>query len=205
MLTDAVKAMANSHAMSSLVSGVSDFTERVVRRVSVGKVQKWRDVIEGKWVDDMLAIQRRDIPIFEAWYKSDPATRKQRVPRLRGPARESFLDSTKDSAWNLTLVLNLHHRALMGAQRNASPAVSPTEVASTVRNAIASLSCYCSVYTQYLIRLLIDGALAEPNDSGDLELFIYAISDDHIVVTSDRKWKRIADAAGFGKRVRLVS
>ncbi|MFZ0279356.1 MAG: hypothetical protein WA254_01675 [Candidatus Sulfotelmatobacter sp.] len=204
-LTDAVKAMADSHEMDALVSGVLDFAERVVRRVSVAKVQKWRDVIEGKWVDDMLSIQRREIPRFEAWHKSDPATRKQRVPRLRGLEKETFLDSTKNPAWNLTLVFNLHHRALMGARRVASPAVPPTEAASTVDKAITSLSCYCAVYTQYLIRLLIDGALAEPNDSGDLELFIYATDDDHIVVTSDKKWKRIADAAGFGNRVRLVS
>src|ERR1700733_13106625 len=105
--------MAESHEMNSLVSGVLDFAERVVRRVSVAKVEKWRDVIEGKWVDDMLSIQRREIPRFEAWHKSDPAIRKQRVPRLRGPGKGIFLDNTKNPAWNLTLVLNLHHRALM--------------------------------------------------------------------------------------------
>jgi hypothetical protein len=205
VLADAVKAMADSHEMNSLVSGVLDFAERVVRRVSVAKVEKWRDVIEGKWVDDMLSIQRREISRFEGWHKSDPATRKQRVPRLRGPEKATFLDSTKNPAWNLTLLLNLHHRALMGARRVASPAVPPTEAASTVDRAITSLSCYCAMYTQYLIRLLIDGALAEPNDSGDLELFIYSVDDDHIVVTSEKKWKRIADAGGFGNRVRLVA
>lgn len=204
-LNDLVKAMANSREMDSLVSGVIDFAERIVRRVSVAKVQKWREVIEGKWVDDMLSIQRRDIPRFEAWHNSDPATRKQRVPRLRGPEKKTFLDSTKHPAWNLTLVLNLHRRALMGAQPAASPAVPPTEAASTVNKAITSLSCYCAMYTQYLIRLLIDGALAEPNDSGDLELFIYSVDDDHIVVTSEKKWKRIADAAKFGNRVRPVA
>lgn len=205
LLTDAVKAMADSHEMKSLVSGVSDFADRVVRRVSVTKVEKWRDVIEGKWVDDMLSIQRSEIPRFDAWHKSDPATRKQQVPRLRGRSKDTFLGSTKTPAWDLTLVLNLHHRALMGARRMVSPNVPPTEAASTVHKAITSLSCYCGVYTQYLIRLLTDGALPEPNDSGDLELFMYAADDNHVVVTSEKKWKRIADAAGFGKRVRLVS
>src|SRR5271168_4307100 len=46
VLTDAVKAMADSHEMKSLVSGVLDFADRVVRRVSVPKVEKWRDLIE---------------------------------------------------------------------------------------------------------------------------------------------------------------
>jgi hypothetical protein len=83
--------------------------------------------------------------------------------------------------------------------------VLPTEAAATVARAVASLTCYCAVYTHYLVRLLTQGALPEENDSGDLELFLYAIDDDHIVVTSEKKWKRIADAAGFGSRVRLVS
>ena len=205
VLTEAVKAMADSQEMKSLVSGVLDFAAKVVRKVSVAKVQKWRDVIEGKWVADMLSIQRREIPNFDAWHKSDPATRKQRVPRLSGVRKDAFLHSTKDPAWNLTLVLNCHQRALMGARRVDSPAAPATEAASTVDKAITSLSCYCAVYTQYLIRLLTDGALPEPNDSGDLELFIYAVDDNHIVVTSERKWKRIAEAAGFGNRVRLVS
>ena len=43
------------------------------------------------------------------------------------------------------------------------------------------------------------------NDSSDIELFIYAIDDDHVVVTSEKKWKQLADAAGFGNRVRLIS
>lgn len=202
-LTDAVKAMAASHEMKSLVSGVSDFTERVVRRVSVAKVQMWRNIIEGKWVNDMLSIQRREIPRFEAWHKSDPATRKRQVPRLKGAAKDTFLHSTKHPAWNMTLMINCHHRALMGARRTSSP-VPATEAASTVDKAITSLSCYCAVYTQYLIRLLTEGALPEANDSGDLELFIYAADDDHVVATSEKKWKRIADAAGFGDRVRLI-
>jgi hypothetical protein len=53
--------------------------------------------------------------------------------------------------------------------------------------------------------LLTHGALPEENDSGDLELFLYSTDDDHVVATSEKKWKRMADAAGFGTRVRLLA
>lgn len=96
-----------------------------------------------------------------------------------------------------------HERALLGARRDQNPLPS-AELAAAIQKAIAALSCYCAVYTQYLIRLLTAGALPEENDSGDVELFLYSGDDDHVVVTSEKKWKRMADAAGFGNRVRLV-
>jgi hypothetical protein len=203
-LIDAVKAMAASREMGSLVSGVEDYTERVVRRVSVAKAEIWRQVIEGKWKHDMLSIQRREIPRFDGWYRADPASRRQQVPRLRGAAKDAFINQTRHPGWNPTLVVNCHRRALMGARKNQS-IVATTEAATTVNRAVASLTCYCSVYTQYLLRLLTHGALPEENDSGDLELFLYSTDDDHVVATSEKKWKRMADAAGFGTRVRLLA
>lgn len=203
-LIDAVKAMAASREMGSLISGVEDYAERVVRRVSVAKAEMWRQVIEGKWKNDMLAIQRMEIPRFDGWHRADPAIRKQQVPRLRGDAKNLLVQNTKHPGWNLTLVVNCHRRALMGA-RKIQGIVAPTEASATINRAVACLTCYCAVYTQYLLRLLTDGALPEENDSGDLELFLYATDDDHVVVTSEKKWKRMADAASFGTRVRLVS
>lgn len=140
---------------------------------------------------------------FDGWLRADPETRKKQVPRLKGAAKDAFISKTKHAGWNLTLIVNCHRRALMGARKIQS-AVLPTEAAVTVSKAVASLTCYCAVYTHYLARLLTRGALPEENDSGDLELFVYAIDDDHMVVTSEKKWKRIADAAGFNGRVRLV-
>lgn len=202
-LIDAVKAMAASHEMQSLIRGVEDYTEKVVRRVSVAKAEVWRQVVEGKWKNEMLALQRREIPGFDHWYQADPTTRKKQVPRLKGSSKGTFISKTKHPGWNPTLIVNCHQRALMGA-RKVQSAILPTEAATTIATAIASLTCYCAVYTHYLIRLFTQGALPEENDSGDMELFLYSTDEDHIVVTSEKKWKRIADAAGFGTRVRLV-
>lgn len=67
--------------------------------------------------------------------------------------------------------------------------------------AIDYMTCYAGVYTRYLIRVLTEGALPERNDSGDLELFIYAIDDEHVVVTGEKKWVRMCHDAGFPNRV----
>jgi len=202
-MVDAVRAMAASRDMKSLVSGVPDLAARVIRRVSVPKIHGWRVVTEQAWVKEMLAIQQRTIPKFARWYKSDPTQRKKQVPRLTGKARDEFLRSTTTEEWALTLVVDCHHRALLGAKRNRS-LVPTQDTVQTILAAITSIECYCAVYTHYLIRLLTAGALPKPNDSSDLELFLYAVDDDHVVVTSDKIWKKIADAAGFGARVRIA-
>jgi hypothetical protein len=151
----------------------------------------------------MLSIQMEKIPNFKNWYHADPAKRKKEVPRLKGGAKRAFLQETTTSEWPITLLVACQERALSGAISNKLLVPTKTTVPRLL-DAIAALSCYCAVYTQYLIRLLTAGALPERNDIGDLQLFLYAIDDDHVVVTLEKKWKRIADAAGFGNRVRLA-
>jgi hypothetical protein len=202
-LLDAVKAMASSRDIESLERGVADFKERVIRKVSVPTIAGFRAAVEGQWVKDMIRIQEREIPGFETWYRSGPTTRKQQVPRLRGAAKGEFLEKTISPNWDIALLIGCHERALLGA-KTTQPAVSRSEAYATVSAAKTALSCYCALYTKYLVRLLVDGALPDPNDSGDIELFPYAIDDHHIVVTSEKKWKRMAVEAGFGQRVELV-
>ena len=177
--------------------------ERVVRKVNSSLVGKWRGVVEGMWVKDMDTIQEREIPKFSRWRTNRVAGVTAPVPKLRGAAKQKFLDQTLEKNWQLTLVSNCHKRALL-TSRKVQPTVSLMEAYETMTEAVKSLSCYCGVYTQYLIRLLTGGALPDPNDSGDLELFLYAIDDEHIVVTSEKKWKVMAEKVGFGQRVRLV-
>jgi hypothetical protein len=202
-LADAVKAMAASVNIESLERGVADFKERVIRKVDVTTIAGFRAAVEGQWVNDMTHIQEREIPGFEAWYRSDPSNRKQQVPRLTGAAKRKFLEMTTNPNWEITLLINCHERALLGAS-TTQPTVSNSKANATISAARKALSCYCALYTRYLVRLLVNGALPEANDSGDIELFPYAIDDQHIVVTSEKKWKRMAEEAGFGQRVRLV-
>lgn len=201
--TEGVKAMANAQTMKEIVSGVRDVPAQLIRRVSVPKVHTWRRVTEGKWVEDLLAIQKSKIKRFAAWYHPDPKRRKGAVPKLTGNEKAAFLSATISQEWATTLVVACQTRALLGAKRG--PDLIPTRASvPKLSAAMADVSCYCAVYTQYLIRLLTEGALPELNDSGDLELFLYAVDDSSVIVTSEKKWRRLADAAGFGQRVRLV-
>lgn len=203
-LKDAVVAMAKSRSVEALERGVEDRLEKVVRKVDSALVGKWRGVIEGMWVRDMESIQDREIPRFALWRAERAAGFDPPVPKLKGAREREFLEKTREPNWNLTLVSSCHERALL-ISRKTQPVVSETETRETITEALKALSCYCGVYTQYLIRLLTGGVLPDPNDSGDIELFLHAIDDAHIVVTSERKWKNMAEQAGFGQRVQLVT
>lgn len=200
---EAVRAMAKSRSVDALRRGVEDHLEKVVRRVDAPLVGRWRGAVEGMWVKDMESIQDREIPRFARWRANRIAGSSAPVPKLKGAARQKFLDQTLEDNWHLTLVANCHKRALL-TSRKVQPTVSPIEAYETITAAVKSLACYCGVYTQYLIRLLTGGALPDANDSGDIELFLYAVDDEHIVVTSEKKWKVMAEKAVFGQRVRLV-
>jgi hypothetical protein len=200
---EAVVAMAGSSTLSELQSGVSDYKERVIRRVSITNAGQWRSSTEGKWVKDMLNLMGTEIPGFGSWYTADKLKRRGPVPRLRGKQKSDFLASTACSEWVSDLVVACHRRALLGAK--PGPHLTPS--ASTVPpflSAIDAVSAYCAVYTQYLVRLLTDGALPERNDSGDLEILLYSVDDDHLVVTSERKWASLAERAGYPGRVLSV-
>jgi hypothetical protein len=203
-LKDAVVAMAKSRSVEALEKGVADELEKVVRKVDSALVGKWRGVVEGIWVRDMEAIQDREIPRFATWRAERAAGFDPPVPKLKGTRKRAFLEDTLAPNWNLTLISMCHQRALLTA-RKIQPVVPNIVALETITKAVQSLSCYCGNYTKYLTRLLTAGALPDPNDSGDIELFLFAVDDEHIVVTSEKKWIRLAEEAGFGQRVRLAT
>jgi hypothetical protein len=202
---EGVRAMSQTTSLEELMAGVEDVPAAVVRRVTVPAVNQWRNSTEGKWVQDMLAIQTAQIPGFAAWYDPDPTKRGiGRVPRLTGQNKAAFLAQTTSQQWAMQVIVGCQDRALLGAKTGTVG--QPTRATSVkLSAAIQAVSCYCAIYTQYLIRLLTDGALPDENDSGDLELFLYSMDDDHIIATYERKWKTMADNAGFGGRVRLLT
>lgn len=196
----AVRAMAASSTLAELQSGVRDYKERLSRRVSVTAAHGWRSSTEGKWVGDMLGVMRAELPKFAEWYSTDPSQRRGPVPKLRGTARAAFLATTTSSEWFTALTAGCHRRALLGTHRGPHLIPNAAQVPALLKG-IHGVSAYCAIYTQYLCRLLADSALPEPNDSGDLELFLYATDDDHAVVTSERKWVALAARAGYPQRV----
>lgn len=202
-LQHAVRAMADASTMAELSAGVPDHELQVTRRVSITRAAQYRSVTEQKWVRDLLNLQRDRIPRFREWYDPDPKKRNGSVPRLKGKARTTFLSEATSQDWSMRLIEACQKRAFLSAKLKGS-LVPTRETVDRLVSATQAVSCYCAVYTQYLVRLITDGALPSPNDSTDIELFLHSTGENIIIVTSEKKWKAIADAAGFGARLRSV-
>jgi len=197
----AVEAMAQSQNMGELTSGVYDVLDRVTRKLKPEVANSWRSQIEGTWVNDFLKIMKRDIQGFDRWYSTPLSRRTRPVPRLRGAPKREFVSKTSSENWQAGVVGSILIRATFKAKVN-NPSTLDLDSLRMSMHATGKLACYCNVFTEYLKRLLTEGALPQPNDSGDLELFLYSIDDANIVVTAENKWTTLAQRAGFAHRVR---
>ena len=196
--THAVHAMADSTTMAELQQGVANYTQNVTRRVNLGLARSYCEGIENDFVNDMLHIQRTEIPAFSAYYDAVP--RVGNVPRLQGVARYAFLAQMESLMLRGRLVLACAERAQFKALEPLPWPPTEAWVAQLVA-ASAALEFYCSMYTRYVIRLCTEGMLPRTNDWFDLEILMYSDRDDLFVVTSDAKWQQMAAAAGMGQRV----
>lgn len=201
-MEQAIRAMATSSSMEELLSGVASPDESVVRRLNITVATQWRELTAATWVRDIVEIMFGEVPGFSDWWNSDPKLRKGRVPRLKGAGKQHFIADSKRAEFRGALLSGLQVRALECAD-TASIAFTK-EAASELFAGSVRAACYCAIYTEYLIRVLTEEALPQENDRVDIELFLYAWDDDNVVVTGERKWKRLAERAGFGSRVRLV-
>lgn len=196
--TQAIHAMADSTNMEELQQGVADYSQSVRRRLNLGLARSYCEGIENDFVDDMLHIQRTEIPTFSDYY--DAAPRAGNVPRLQGATRDAFLQRMSDILLQGELMFACAQRAQF---KSSEPLPWPPteEWVHRLSEAVDRLNFYCAVYTRYVSRLCTEGMLPRANDWFDLEILLYSASDDRIVVTSDAKWQLMADAAGMGQRI----
>jgi hypothetical protein len=200
---EGVVAMADSANMEELQAGVVDWQNWLVRRVDVGHAGDWRANVEEKWVSDLVQIMRECNSKFGKWYDLAPEKRKIKpVPKLERQEATDFIKFTKSHEWLTALYKACHDRAQANAAVNANMLANPG-IGPNTPGANNHPDCYAGVYSQYLIRLLTQGALPRRNDCGDLELFIYAVDDDWVVLTGEEKLVQMCTDAGFGQRVRL--
>ena len=194
--SDAVRALAEGQGLEEVRSGVPDYEIRVRRRLNVPFAATWREKVEQEWVDSLITLMAENIPRFQEWYAKDPEKRFSSVPKLRGEDKKKFLAGMKSREWSARIISACQMRAFFNADEIAKQKVH--ELAA----AIPKIECYSHLYTQYLIHLMTEGVLPEQNDSGDIDLFLYSIDDDHVVATKDNRWINIAKAAGFARRIR---
>ena len=194
--SDAVRALAKGQSLEEVRSGVPDYEIRVRRRLNVPFAATWREKGEQEWVDSLITLMAENIPRFQEWYAKDPEKRSSSVPKLRGEEKKKFLAGMKSREWSARIISACQMRAFFKAD-------IPTKLrAHEFAAAIPKIECYSRMYTHYLIRLMTEGFLPQQNDSGDIDLFLYSIDDDHVVATKDNRWINIAKAAGFARRIR---
>ena len=194
--SDAVRALAKGQSLEEVRRGVPDYEVRVRRRLNVPFAATWREKVEQEWVDSLITLMAENIPGFQEWYAKDPEKRASSVPKLRGEEKKKFLAGMKSREWSASIISACQMRAFFKAD-------IPTKLrAHEFAAAIPKIECYSRMYTHYLIRLMTEGFLPQQNDSGDIDLFLYSIDDDHVVATKDNRWINIAKAAGFARRIR---
>ena len=199
--SDAVRALAEGQSLEEVRRGVPDYEVRVRRRLNVPFAATWREKGEQEWVDSLISLMAENIPRFRKWYAKDLKKRSPSVPKLQGEEKKRFLDGMKSREWFAQAISACQMRAFIKADARALGVVTREKVDELVA-AIPRVECYTRMYTHYLIRLMTEGLLPNKNDSGDIDFFIYATDDDHVVATNEKKWIAIADAAGFTRRIR---
>jgi hypothetical protein len=200
---DVMKGIAGAGALKDLESGVIDRIERKVRTVSVDSMRQWREVIDEQWLQDLLDIMRDQFANFDEVYKAIKEGRKSTTPKLRKEKKKSFLEFINSPEWYIEQLRALYQRSLHYAVEPYVPdpgTMTPDKFLAMLTN----LLCYMGVYSEYVESILTEGRLPALNDSGDMELMIYAVNDAHILATAEGKWPEFAKRAGFEQRVRHV-
>jgi hypothetical protein len=198
-----MQTVVDSSDLDGLSRGVPNLRDMTVRTVSINYLHQWREVIDTQWKEDLLDLLRDNIENYDEVYQALRAGRPGAPPRLRGDRRNRFIDFINSPEWYIEQIHALYQRSLHYAAIPYRPYLTGVS-ATTVLPMIDKLGCYMSMYSRYIHRLLIEGAFPNENDSGDIELFLYSISDEFVVATAERLWNRLATEAGYGNRVRLV-
>ena len=199
--SDAVHALATGQSLEEVRRGVPDYELRDRWSLDVPFTATWREKGEQEWVDSLISLMQENIPGFQEWYSKDPKKRPSFMPKLRGEGKKKFFYGMKSREWFSQVISACQMRALFKADNNDLRVVTKQKV-NKLTDAITRIECYAHIYTQYLIRLMTEGLLPEKNDSGDIDFFLYATDDDHVLATNDKKWIALADAAGFSQRIR---
>jgi len=199
----AVIAIAQAFDVNALETGVNDYKARVRRRVVISEALHWRETSYDEWHDEMIELMEERIPKFPGWWASPPESRKNLVPKIKKKDQAAVLAELDSDELLTELIVACQTRSFRGA---VAPNVEnpPPELVNSLYQAIGKIDCYCRVYIEYVKALLFDRMLPETNDAGDIELFLYLTDDDHILLTSDRRWIRLAKRAGYEGRVRRV-
>src|SRR5262249_51642969 len=153
-----------------------------IKTVGVNYLREWREAIDTQWKEDLLVLLRDNIENYDEVCASIKAGKAGPMPRLKGDKRNRFLAMISSPEWYVEQMHALYQRSLHYAAmpyRSDLAGISATVVLPMIDR----LGCYMSIYSQYVRRLLLEGALPKENDSGDIEHFLYLVDDNWLLAT----------------------
>lgn len=192
---DVCRAMSTASDIQELENGVPDYFERVRRSV---EVDKFATMKTEHYEAFALKVARACDGLVDGYL---PAYQeKTKTPKLNKALREKFRQHARSAPFVEVLL-----RAGLGVRyqqvTNQSLDLSDEHV---VARLVESFTSYGRIYAGYIAELVTTGRKPDVNDWGALELFLY-LQGDARVITAEKKWWSIADAAGVGALVQRVS
>jgi hypothetical protein len=175
---DGFKAIAQARHAKELETGVSDYEARVVRRIGVDLISRWREIHWKGFASEVVHILDEWIPEYES------ARQKGKREKLAKDNREPFKDAMRSDEIRIPLLFATFERTKLKVESVILPTPEATELAKM------ALKPYLDAYAEYIIRCAIEMA-PQTNDFGDCESFIY-LQADSALVTSDDRWVKIA-------------
>jgi hypothetical protein len=158
--------------------------------------EEWRANVEKDWLLSLQSLLKERVPAYASWLANGMPNDKR--PRISKKADQVALKLEFSAAeFQADMIAVLHNRAL----QNAIP--HHASVGALVAG-VTAVDCYCKVFTRFLFELLttkMTHEIKEPNDSHDLEYFLYCRSDNWVFATAEKFWNRMASDCGMSARV----
>ena len=177
---DAIQALASARDLHSLSSGVADFGDGVIRSVDQVLATTWRTAVYDDFSNDMVTSLDPYIPGYS-------------VARSQGKmvqASKELVAALRNGISNPQMV-DFFIRATFVRLQLHVPTLTVPPTIPTV-----ALMPYAMVYQEYYLSCCTRAP--QPNDWGDLEMFLYCQNDTRLL-TAEKKWIEIARDAGQQK------
>lgn len=178
------------------------------RYVPLGEAVGARAQLAGDFMDGVAKLGDEALreagtanPQFGAWLRT--AGKRGKKPRLGGAKKDALRAWLRSTEAQTMALRRCWERARHGA-KGLPKARTTAEETKRLDDALPAIECFSGVYRQYCNELITTDRTPEENDALDLEYFLYSVDDDHLVVTCEGKWERIAADAGWSHRVRRI-
>jgi len=196
---DAMHALTQAADINQLQSGVPDHGAGVIRGVQPAVAAARISALRAKWVANHDLSLIRTGAVVDAGSPSTPAAPPKPQP-MDSPTKLNLEASFKSPEWRSAVIDALRTKAALSWLLDTGKKLDLTGH-SVSATALASTEVYAAVYGRYHYAMRAEGLRPQPNDSEDVEYFLYVNGPDDRIVTSENRWHARAKDAGVAQYV----